>query len=115
MLRKVRLGKLNEAITDYDEAIRLDPDSPEAYTNRGAAKYKLGRHEEAIVDYDEAIRLKPGFAEAYSNRGAAKWTLGQVEAAKKDFQTALELAKRQGDEKLRTTIERMIQKLKDKE
>ena len=59
---------------DYDEAIRLQPDYPEAYYNRGNAKSKLGRLEDAIADYDEATRRRPDFPEAYKNRGAATET-----------------------------------------
>ena len=67
----------DEAIADYDQAIRLKPDYAEAYNNRGNAKRALERHDEAIVDYNEAIRLKPDFAEPYYNRGNAKAMLGR--------------------------------------
>ena len=54
---KNALGKLDEAIADYDKAIRLDPDDARTYYNRGNANISLGRYNLAISDYDEAIQL----------------------------------------------------------
>ena len=68
---KAALERYDDAITDYDEAIRLKPDYAEAYSNRGIAKAALGRYDDAIADYDEAIYLKPDLAAAYYNRGIA--------------------------------------------
>ena len=48
------------AIADYDEAIRLDPQMPEAYRDRGLLYAGKGNLNRAIADYDEALRLEPG-------------------------------------------------------
>ena len=64
-------GKLDEAIADYREAIRLKPDYLEAHSNLGVALASQGKPEEAIAECREAIRLKPGLAEAHSNLGFA--------------------------------------------
>ena len=58
-------GRFIEAIAEYDEALRLDPDYINAHSNRGLAYYNLGQHERAIQDFDEALRLDPNFAKAY--------------------------------------------------
>ena len=60
---KDELGHFEGAISDYDQAIRLDPEYANAYNNRGNAKSDLGKHFEAISDYDQAIRLAPNHAE----------------------------------------------------
>ena len=57
------------AISEYNEAIRLNPDFSEAYSSRGIVKAKIGQHSEALSDFDTAIRLNPDFSKAYSNRG----------------------------------------------
>ena len=62
---KVALGRHEEAIADYDQAIRHQPAiGAETYYNRGAAKSALRRYEEAIADYDEAIRINPQYADS---------------------------------------------------
>ena len=43
------LGKNDEALRDYDEAIRLDPEDDILYQNRGTQLWIMGRLEEAEV------------------------------------------------------------------
>ena len=88
---KSDLGDYKGAITDYTQAIRLNPDSANAYYNRGNAKMSLGQHFAAIADYDIAIRLNPDSADAYYNRGNAKRKLGQHFAAIADYDIAIRL------------------------
>ena len=63
------LGKYDEAIQAYDEAIRLDPEMAMAWNNKGWALHKLGKYDEAIQAYDKAIELKPEYAHAWNNKG----------------------------------------------
>ena len=58
----------NQAIVDFDEAIRLDPEYANAYFNRGTAYNKLGQHERAILDFDAYIALEPHDATGYFGR-----------------------------------------------
>ena len=88
---KYYLGDYKGAITDYTQAIRLNPDYAGAYLNRGAAKDHLGQHFASIADYDIAIRLNPDYAGAYLNRGAAKDHLGQHFASIADYDIAIRL------------------------
>ena len=90
-VEKGELGRHEEAIADWDAAIRLKPDLAYAYYNRGLSKGKLGRYDEAISDWDAAIRLKPGDAEAYAGRGAAKHGLRRYEEAIADYNQASRL------------------------
>ena len=84
-------GKNQEAVADYDQAIRLNPQYTEAYYNRGTAKSMLGRHQEAIADYNEAIRLNPQVAQTYTNRGNAKVALGRHQEAMADYDEAIRI------------------------
>ena len=87
---QAKLGRHGAAIGDYDQAIRLQPESAEPYYNRGAAKERLGQFEEAIADYDQAILVQPDDVEAYRNRAVAKAALGRTAEARADFAAALE-------------------------
>lgn len=84
-------GQLNEAITEYDKAIQLDPKMVQVYNNRGNAYLDLGQPQRAIPDYDEAIRLNPNYAAAYSNRGFAYINQGQHQRAIQDYNEAIRL------------------------
>jgi tetratricopeptide (TPR) repeat protein len=85
-----RVGDLERAVRDYDEAIRLNPRAADAFNNRGNAFRDLDDFARAIRDYDEAIRLNPGYAQAYSNRGIISLELGDLDRAIVDFDRAIE-------------------------
>jgi tetratricopeptide (TPR) repeat protein len=53
------LKRYNEAVSDYTEAINLNPKYAEAFNNRGAANAELGDYEQAISDYDEVCSVAP--------------------------------------------------------
>jgi tetratricopeptide (TPR) repeat protein len=50
---------LDQAIADYNEAIRLDPSDAEAYHGRGNARLMQKNRSAAIADYRKSIALKP--------------------------------------------------------
>jgi tetratricopeptide (TPR) repeat protein len=49
-------GKNDEAIKDYDEVIRLNPNHSNALNKRGSLKYSQNLFQEAIMDYDKVIQ-----------------------------------------------------------
>jgi tetratricopeptide (TPR) repeat protein len=85
------LGRYDEAIKAYDEAIRLDPNLAGAWNNKGSALGKQGKYDEAIICYDEAIRLYPNYANAWSNKGSALGKQGKYDEAIKAFDEAIRL------------------------
>lgn len=83
------------AETEFKEAERLDPDSPEIH-------YFLGRHYMGQSDYipakkelELAIRLDPAYMKAYENLGITMDMLGDGTAALTNYLKALELDERQ--------------------
>jgi len=90
-------GDYAVAIENYNRAIKLRPDDPFLYNNRGLAYFELKKYDEAISDYTKAIELKPDYATAYYNRGLAyfkKGSWGNNEPFKNaiaDFSKAIEL------------------------
>ncbi len=84
-------GQIDEAIRQYQEALRLKPDYADAHYNLGIALAKKGQIDEAIRQFQEALRLKPDYAEAHYNLGIALGQKGQTDEAIRQFQEALRL------------------------
>ncbi len=65
-------GFYKEAITQFDQFLKLKPTEAEVYFLRGAAKSNLFDIDGSISDFDLAIKFKPDYMEAYANRGTQK-------------------------------------------
>jgi tetratricopeptide (TPR) repeat protein len=87
----------DKAISDFTEAIRLDPSCARAYYNRGLAYEQKDNLDKAFSDYNEAIRLDPNFALAYMNRGNLYLHTGNRAKANADFATERRLKSSQSD------------------
>lgn len=90
-IRSCRKGNLDEAISEFNRAIRLDPTCAKAYHNRGVAWILKGDYDQAIADFDAAIGLNPAYAVAYRNRGLAFERKGEKEKAEKDYKMSRQL------------------------
>ncbi len=86
-----RLGQDEQAILEYDKAIKIYALDPNAYIGRGDCRVTLGDHEQALADYSEAIRLEPGYSRAYISRGKLLEAMGQDAQAGADYDRAIEL------------------------
>jgi Tfp pilus assembly protein PilF len=57
-------GKIDEALQEFEIAVRLHPDSAEAQSNLGVALHAFGRREEAEQHLRRALELHPHFPQA---------------------------------------------------
>ncbi len=85
------LGKYDEAIAGYIQAIKLDPGYIAAHYNLGNALQKIAKYSEAIASYNQAIQLKPDYIEAHNNLGNALNELGNFKEAIVCFTQAIKL------------------------
>jgi tetratricopeptide (TPR) repeat protein len=89
-------GEVDNAIKDYNEAIRVDPKGVEwqagAWRNdRGMAWYSKKEYDKAIADFDEVIRLRPKWSFSFRNRGLAWAGKEQYDKALADYDEAIRL------------------------
>ena len=56
--RKAKRGDHEGAIVDFNRALAINPDDPEAYHNRGVSKHALGNQEGAFQDFMSSIQFK---------------------------------------------------------
>ena len=84
-------GRTEEAIQQFETALRRAPDNAELYDNLGVTLAGAGRTAEAIARFETALRLRPDFPVAHSNLGNALVQSGDTAAAIGQFEEALRL------------------------
>jgi tetratricopeptide (TPR) repeat protein len=84
--------KFDEAISDYNKALELDPNYSLAYTNRGSAYLKKYQFDKAMADYNRALELDPSNAAAYFNRGLVYEIRGEHDKAESDLNMVIQIA-----------------------
>jgi len=89
-----RLGRFEDAIAHYRQALALDPGYVEALYNCGNVLLKLKDFEAALANYDRALAIEPDFAEAIHNRGNTLFELQRYEEALADYDRALTIKPR---------------------
>ncbi len=86
-------GELQGALSDCNEAIRLDSSAATSFDSRGFTYLKLGQWDLAIADFNSALRLDPKLPTALYGRGYAKLKKGQAANAKSDIAAAQAIRK----------------------
>ena len=76
-------------LTNYEQALAVDPGNPIAHTDRGVALSLLDRFEEAIASHEEALRIEPHIVGAHVNRGNAMLKLARLQEALGAYTEAL--------------------------
>jgi tetratricopeptide (TPR) repeat protein len=87
-----RKGDRDSAISDLDEAIRIDPQYARAWINRGIVRAHRDELDRAIADFSEAIRLEPTNVSALVDRGNARRVKHDFDNAMTDYEEAIRIA-----------------------
>jgi tetratricopeptide (TPR) repeat protein len=69
-LIEVELNRLQDALRDFHESARRNPENPVPLENAARAAYSLGRHREAVQLYEQLLRLQPGRGDLWKTAGA---------------------------------------------
>jgi tetratricopeptide (TPR) repeat protein len=59
-----KLGKSDEALEQFNEALQVNGNYPEAHCNVARILARRGRRDEAVAHLEEALRLTPGYEQA---------------------------------------------------
>jgi tetratricopeptide (TPR) repeat protein len=84
-------GRMDEAITQFQETLQIKPGYAQARLNLGTALLQKGRVDEAIAQFKETLQIKPRSVEARNCLGAALLKRGRMEEAIVQYQEALKL------------------------
>lgn len=87
----IELKKYDEAIYNYNEALKFNDKNINIYLNIGIAKLNLKEYIEAIKYFSKVLELNPNYEIAYINRSSCYEKLEQYQDAIKDLDKAIEL------------------------
>ena len=73
------------------EAVRVRPDDPQAWYDRGIAFGNINRDEDALECFERAIQLKRDYAEAWNKKGVVLDHLDRLDEGLQCFEEALRL------------------------
>jgi tetratricopeptide (TPR) repeat protein len=83
--------RLTEAMTCYERALALAPESVDTLYNLGDACQDLGQPDRAIGYFERALRLRPDAVELHNNLGSTLQDLGRLDEAIACYRKALAL------------------------
>jgi len=86
-----RMGRFQEAIGHFEQALRLKPDYADAHSNLGTALLQEGDLQGAIKHYEQALQIEPNDAQAHFNFGVALEQAGQRDQAIDQYRQALRI------------------------
>lgn len=89
--------EFNNAIADYDAALKLDQYNTEAYLKRGTAKYQLQDFDGAMKDFAVALEINPALYEARFNIGRVYYRAKDYNKAVENMRSAIKFADERSD------------------
>jgi len=84
-------GKQEEAVSNFEAALRLDPTNDTASRGLAASYEALGQFDKAEAAYRKAIALRPDYWGGYHDLGVYFYKRGQLEQAAAQFKKEIEL------------------------
>lgn len=90
-IAELQMMRLQDAQHEFNRAVHLDVDYPEAYNNLGVVAYEEHRYSKAIKYYGKAIKLRDASASFHSNLGTAYFGQKAYQHAMNEYARALQL------------------------
>ena len=84
-------GHYEKAVSEYQKAIGMDPQSVAAYNGIGVAYTMLEAYDEAVAAQQKALELQPDFAKAYAGIGLAYFRQNKTDLSLKYYRRAVTL------------------------
>jgi tetratricopeptide (TPR) repeat protein len=87
-LLHLRAGRAQQALTQFEQAIKQNPKNPYFYKGLGQAYLSLQRYKDAITAFRKALERHPEYADVHNDLGTALILAGQRGEGKKEYQVA---------------------------
>jgi tetratricopeptide (TPR) repeat protein len=85
-------GDLREALQQFEQALALDPDYPDALNNLATLYANIGRKDDTISLLKRTLSQRPGHVPAHYNLAMNYYDMGLLDEARAEYQLILELA-----------------------
>jgi hypothetical protein len=89
----LRKGQQDQALADFDAAIKLKPDDGDSHFRRGAIRFQQMQYQAAIDDLSVAVQADPMNADAFNMRSFSYYRLQQNDKGAADTEKACALKK----------------------
>ncbi len=96
----------DQALAEFDKAVRSDPQYTEAYIQRGLLYIDKPNLHRAIEDFNSALRLDPRHVKAHHYRGDTHCKIGNSKSAKEDYLRVVQYGSKRDKRILRGRIKR---------
>jgi tetratricopeptide (TPR) repeat protein len=87
----LKSGKIDRAVIQFNEAIRLNPNYSKAHYNLGITLEKQNKTADAAEQYDKVLMIDDDYAEAHNNLGCVLFRMKNVEKSIFYFRRALRI------------------------
>ena len=88
--RSIDNEKYDEALTEFNLAIELNPKIFMGYAGRAEVYLRKGDHEKEIYDINKVIELNPTMLSAYAQRAYAYYMIGDIDKSILDYTKVIE-------------------------
>lgn len=79
--------KYEEAVHDFSQVIRLEPDSIGAFQRRGEEHFKLAKFKESVADFERVVELQPERRPHHWQLGISYYYTGQFKEGMELFES----------------------------
>ena len=76
---RIEANEIEAAAADFEQAVRLDPNSARGHNGRGVVAKCRQRLDDALAEFEFAMQLAPDFAKPYLNRSAIMIERGELD------------------------------------
>ena len=96
--------RIRDAITEFELAIELDPEYPEAYSGLADSHFLVAYYDvtatlqdrrmsndQGLIAARRAVQLDPSLGMAHASLGLGLWSIGEWERAEQEFELAIDL------------------------
>jgi tetratricopeptide (TPR) repeat protein len=103
---KLKAGNYDAAITNYNEALKVQQDY-RIYYQKGIAQKKSGKLEDSKATFESCINLKPDYEGSYNALGGVLFSMGKLPEAITNFEKVLQLST---NNSVKTTVKKNMSK-----